>query len=247
MLKAVPHNKLRAAEAPLVVALVEDDRMLREEVVEHLTAHEFVVHAVSSAAGFDDLASRVALDLFVIDWNLPGESGLSLSRRLREAMPGAGIVLMTARVALHDRLTGYRQGGADVYLTKPVAPDELVAVLLSLGRRVKPADSGQAWSLDLRDRTLQGPQPQQKIRLTGREKTLLLALVQAKDNTLESGALCDLYGSDDSDDLMSKRTLEELVARLRKKLKAVQEPTAEAAIKSVWGVGYQLCLRINLT
>ena len=247
MLKAVPHNKLRAAEAPLVVALVEDDRLLREEVVEHLTAHEFVVHAVSSAAGFDDLASRVALDLFVIDWNLPGESGLSLSRRLREAMPGAGIVLMTARVALHDRLTGYRQGGADVYLTKPVAPDEVVAVLLSLGRRVKPADSGQAWSLDLRDRTLQGPQPQQKIRLTGREKTLLLALVQAKDNTLESGALCDLYGSDDSDDLMSKRTLEELVARLRKKLKAVQEPTAEAAIKSVWGVGYQLCLRINLT
>jgi DNA-binding response OmpR family regulator len=247
VLKAVPHNKLRAAEAPLVVALVEDDRLLREEVVEHLTAHQFVVHAVSSAAGFDDLASRVALDLFVIDWNLPGESGLSLSRRLREAMPGAGIVLMTARVALHDRLTGYRQGGADVYLTKPVAPDELVAVLLSLGRRVKPADSGQAWSLDLRDRTLQGPQPQQKIRLTGREKTLLLALVQAKDNTLESGALCDLYGSDDSDDLMSKRTLEELVARLRKKLKAVQEPTAEAAIKSVWGVGYQLCLRINLT
>ena len=247
MLKAVPHNKLRAAEAPLVVALVEDDRLLREEVVEHLTAHEFVVHAVSSAAGFDDLASRVALDLFVIDWNLPGESGLSLSRRLREAMPGAGIVLMTARVALHDRLTGYRQGGADVYLTKPVAPDEVVAVLVSLGRRVKPADSGQAWSLDLRDRTLQGPQPQQKIRLTGREKTLLLALVQAKDNTLESGALCDLYGSDDSDDLMSKRTLEELVARLRKKLKAVQEPTAEAAIKSVWGVGYQLCLRIVLT
>jgi DNA-binding response OmpR family regulator len=116
-----------------------------------------------------------------------------------------------------------------------------------LGRRVKPAESGQAWSLDLRDRTLQGPQPQQKIRLTGREKILLLALVQAKDNTLESGALCDLYGSDDSDDLMSKRTLEELVARLRKKLKAVQEPTAEAAIKSVWGVGYQLCLRIILS
>lgn len=246
MLKAVPHNKLRAAEAPLVVALVEDDRLLREEVVEHLTAHEFVVHAVSSAAGFDDLASRVALDLFVIDWNLPGESGLSLSRRLREAMPGAGIVLMTARVALHDRLTGYRQGGADVYLTKPAAPDELVAVLLSLGRRVKPASSEPGWALNLRDRTLQGPQPQQKIRLTGREKTLLVALVQAKDNTMESGALCDLYVADDSDDLMSKHTLEELVARLRKKFRAVQEADTEPAIKSVWGVGYQLCLRTRL-
>jgi DNA-binding response OmpR family regulator len=234
------------AEAPLVVALVEDDRLLREEITEHLTAHDFAVHAVSSAAAYDDLAARIALDLFVIDWNLPGESGLNLSRRLREAIPGAGIVLMTARVALHDRLTGYRQGGADVYLTKPVAPDELVAVLLSLGRRVKPAISGPGWALNLRDRTLQGPQPQQKIRLTGREKTLLAALVQAKDNTMESGALCDLYVADDSDDLMSKHTLEELVARLRKKFRAVQEADTEPAIKSVWGVGYQLCLRTRL-
>ena len=234
------------AEAPLVVALVEDDRLLREEITEHLTAHDFVVHAVSSAAAYDDLAARIALDLFVIDWNLPGESGLNLSRRLREAIPGAGIVLMTARVALHDRLTGYRQGGADVYLTKPAAPDELVAVLLSLGRRVKPASSEPGWALNLRDRTLQGPQPQQKIRLTGREKTLLVALVQAKDNTMESGALCDLYVADDSDDLMSKHTLEELVARLRKKFRAVQEADAEPAIKSVWGVGYQLCLHARL-
>ena len=234
------------AEAPRVVALVEDDRLLREEITEHLTAHDFAVHAVSSAAAYDDLAARIALDLFVIDWNLPGESGLNLSRRLREAIPGAGIVLMTARVALHDRLTGYRQGGADVYLTKPVAPDELVAVLLSLGRRVKPASSEPGWALNLRDRTLQGPQPQQKIRLTGREKTLLVALVQAKDNTMESGALCDLYVADDSDDLMSKHTLEELVARLRKKFRAVQEADAEPAIKSVWGVGYQLCLHTRL-
>ena len=69
MLKAMPGNTGRAVEAPLVVALVEDDRMLREEVVEHLQAHDFVVHAVSSVAAFDDLAARVALDLFVLDWN----------------------------------------------------------------------------------------------------------------------------------------------------------------------------------
>ena len=71
----MPGDTGRAAQAPLVVALVEDDQMLREEIVEHLAAHDFVVHAVSSAAAFDDLAARVALDLFVLDWNLPGESG----------------------------------------------------------------------------------------------------------------------------------------------------------------------------
>jgi DNA-binding response OmpR family regulator len=101
-------------------------------------------------------------------------------------------------------------------------------------------------ALNLRDRTLTGPQPGQKLRLTHREKSLLVALIQAKNNTLSSGVLCDLYGSDDSDDLMSKHALEELVARLRKKFKAVQLEGDEAAIKSVWGVGYELCLPIHL-
>jgi DNA-binding response OmpR family regulator len=153
---------------------------------------------------------------------------------------------MTARVALQDRISGYQDGGADMYLTKPIAPDELVLVLLSLGRRIKQMVAMDEWSMNLRDRTLTGPQPGQKIRLTHREKSLLVALIQAKDNTLSSGVLCDLYGSDDTDDLMSKHALEELVARLRKKFKAVQLASEEAAIKSVWGVGYELCLPIHL-
>lgn len=231
---------------PLVVALVEDDRLLREEIVVHLQANGFVVHAVNSASALDDLATREAIDLYIIDLNLPGESGLSLCRRLRQSLPAAGIVIMTARVALHDRISGYKHGGADIYLTKPIAPDELVLVLYSLGRRVKKTNTGAEWSLSLRDRTLIGPEPLQKLRLTHREKALLVALTQAKDNTLESGVLCDLYADDDSDDMMSKHALEELVARLRKKFKAVQSEGDEVAIKSVWGVGYQLCVPINL-
>ena len=74
-----------------------------------------------------------------------------------------------------------------------------------------------------------------------------MALIQAKDNTLSSGVLCDLYGNDNTDDLMSKHALEELVARLRKKFKGVQSESEEAAIKAVWGVGYELCLAIHLT
>ena len=89
--------------ASLVVALVEDDRLLREETAKHLIAHDFVVHAVNSVSAFDDLAARVAIDLFVLDWNLPGESGLSLSRRLRETLPDAGIVLMTAHALIYSR------------------------------------------------------------------------------------------------------------------------------------------------
>ena len=219
--------------------------MLREEIEVHLRSHGFDVHAVNSASGLDDLNARIASDLYLIDLNLPGENGLSLCRRVRQSRPDAGIVIMTARVALNDRIAGYKQGGADVYMTKPVAPDELVLVLMSLGRRLKQTQTAQEWSLSLRDRTLLGPDQDKKLRLTSKEKTILLALVQAKDNTLESPVLCDLFADENEDASMSKHALEELIARLRKKLKSAQTDGDEPAIKSVWGVGYQLCVRIK--
>lgn len=234
-----------SAARPLSVALVEDDRLLREEVELHLKSCGFIVHTANSAAGLDDLMAHLFIDLYVIDWNLPGESGLSLCRRLRQVLPAAGIVIMTARIALHDRLSGYGEGGADIYLTKPVAPDELVMVLKSLGRRLHSNTGGQEWVMNLRERTLSGPQPEQKLRLTHREKALLVALVQAQDNTLDSTVLCDLMDNGYAEEALSKHALEEVVARLRKKFRAVQLPDAEPAIKSVWGVGYQLCVPIT--
>ena len=237
--------ELQESVQRLSVAVVEDDALLRQEIEIHLRAHGMVVHAANSAAGLDDLTAREAIDVFLIDLNLPGEGGLSLCKRLRESLPLAGIVICTGRTSLVDRIAGYRQGGADFYLTKPVSPDELVLVIESLGRRLKKSSSTDSWSLSLRDRTLQGPLPEQKLQITGREKTLLVALMQAKDNTLDSGVLCDLFGNEGSDHAISKHSLEELVARLRKKFKAVQGDGAQPAIKSVWGVGYQLGLRVN--
>ena len=119
-------------------------------------------------------------------------------------------------------------------------------VLQSLGRRLQAHNTDQDWVMNLRDRTLTGPQSEQKLRLTHREKALLVALIQAKDNLLDSNVLCDLIDQGQTDDgSMTKHALEEVVARLRKKFKAVQPLHAEPAIKSVWGVGYQLCVSIT--
>jgi DNA-binding response OmpR family regulator len=194
----------------------------------------------------DDLVTLRPIDIYIIDLNLHGESGISLCKRLRERTPNVGIVIMTARVALHDRLTGYSHGGADFYLTKPVSPEELTMVLQNLGKRVKKLNNANDWLLSLRDRTLQCPDQSEKIRLTNREKILLVALSQANDFTLESGVLCDLFSDEDSDEGMSKHALEELIARFRKKIKVIDTSSTEAAIKSVWGVGYQLCIPISL-
>ncbi len=228
------------------VVLVEDDLHLRKEIAEHLKGNGFVVFDVSSASALDDLVTPDLIDLYVLDLNLPGESGLSLSKRIRSTHPFVGIVIITARLGLNDKLASYSHGGADFYLNKPFSPEELVLILQNLGRRVKKIDVEGGWSLSLRDRILLSPDLSHKLRLTGREKTLLVALSQAKDNTLESGYISDLFTNPDVDDFMSKHALEELIARLRRKLKTAQTADAEPAIKSVWGVGYQLCIHINV-
>ena len=74
----------------------------------------------------------------------------------------------------------------------------------------------------------------------------MVALSQANDFTLESGAICDLFSAENVDEGMSKHALEELIARFRKKIKSVHSEYPESAIKSVWGVGYQLCIPIHL-
>ncbi len=191
--------------------------------------------------------ARMVIDLYLIDLNLPGENGLSLCRRIRLAMPETGIVIMTARVAVNDRIAGYKEGGADIYLSKPVVPDELVLVLRSLGRRIRQTPAINEWTLSLRDRILLGPDQTKKLRLTSKEKMILLALIQAKDHIVEWDAMFDLFAKFDADEWMSKRALKELVSRLRKKFKSIQLEDEEPAIKSVWGTGYQLCVKVNFS
>lgn len=240
-----------ASQAPrgkaLSVAVVEDDPLLRQEVELHLLREGFIVQSVNSASALDDWIVRQSFDLFVVDLNLPGENGLSLCKRLRQSMPQAGIVIMTARIGIENKIAGYEDGGADFYLTKPVSPRELVMVLQGLGRRIQHESSQSAWLLSLRERTLTSPDGHRKIRITAKEKAILLALAQAKDRTLPSGDLCDLCIDAATDAVMSKHALEELIKRLRKKFADPAHPQAESIIKSVWGVGYQLCISVTLS
>ena len=228
------------------VVLVEDDHFLRNEITSYLSANNFTVHAVADAQSLLDWAAPEPIDMYVIDLNLPGEGGLSLSKRIRANFPLMGIVIITAKLGLNDKLASYSHGGADFYLNKPISPDELVMVLQNLGRRIRGVGVKVEWTLSLQDRTLIGPDPQQSLHLTNREKILILALIQAKDFSLESGHLCDLFTSSDSDDFMSKHALEEFIARLKRKFKILPQCNDKPLIKSIWGFGYQLCLNIQI-
>lgn len=124
-----------------VIALVEDDPHLREELAYQLRHHGFMVTALDSASG---LYRQLAVQRFaavVLDIGLEGENGLDICRHLRAHDVKMGIAFVTARAQRGDRIIGL-QAGADAYLTKPVDLEELVLLLQRLTSRnttVQPA------------------------------------------------------------------------------------------------------------
>lgn len=115
------------------IALVEDDALLRKEIFHHLKETGFQVFELSNGQALDDLLMTEKIDIFILDLMLPGENGLSIAKRMRSQFAQAGIVIITARGSVADRALGY-DSGADIYLNKPVSPDELTICLQSLIR-----------------------------------------------------------------------------------------------------------------
>lgn len=123
-------------DTPLEIVLVEDHDQLRRVTAAVLRARGHRVVALASAEEVDDSITLSKPDIFILDLNLPGEDGLSLSRRIRAAQPRVGIIMTTVRREVERRLVGY-ESGADAYLAKPTDVEELSAAVEALGRRVR--------------------------------------------------------------------------------------------------------------
>ena len=225
----------------LNIMVVEDHDALRDVTVEALAQRGHNVRGVDSAESLADEPGLFPIDLLVIDLNLPGEDGLSLAARIRAAQPDIGIIMVTARNQVRDRLAGY-EGGADIYLTKPTSSEELIAAVRALTRRIRPEEPliSATLTLSLTTLTLHGTQA--KVSLSSHEAGLLAAFVRAKEQQLETWQLIELTDKLVSEN--SKKALEVQIVRLRKKLQ--QAGAAEPTIKAIRGQGYRLCLKITL-
>ena len=126
--------------AKLNIVVVEDNDDLRDLTCQVLTNEGHRAMGLSCAEELEDMAGGEPADIFLIDINLPGESGISLSKRIRQAQPFVGIIIISARTDLDDKVIGY-DSGADVYLPKPVAMEELLAAVSAVQRRI---DQSQA-------------------------------------------------------------------------------------------------------
>ena len=226
----------------LNIVVVEDHDMLDHDTASLLRGHGHTVLGFSCAEDVDEKIGSVVVDLFVIDTDLPGEDGISLTKRIRETSPRMGIVLLTARSQIEDKVTGY-DSGADLYLTKPISPTELLAAISALARRMDaetPINQASEFRIDSRQRVLSGPNGD--LSISSDEFAILSALARAAGNRLETWQILEAIGQELS--RSSKASLEVRMVRLRKKFALIGSSTA--CIKSIRLSGYQLCIKLKI-
>jgi DNA-binding response OmpR family regulator len=228
-------------DSPLNIIVIEDHDDLRLTTVESLLRQGHCVVGVACAEALDDELGSFPADVLLLDLNLPGEDGISLSKRLRAAFPALGIIMITARDQASDITNGYGSG-ADIYLTKPTSLEQISAALNSLSRRLRSSPSIEP-GFKIDSVTLQLVGPKATVDLSEQEYLLLAALAKAKDHRLDTWQLLESTGRAPSD--ASKSSLEVQLVRVRKKLELAGANSP--SIKSIRGSGYQLCISVIVT
>ncbi|SEB85244.1 two-component system, OmpR family, response regulator MprA [Nocardioides exalbidus] len=221
------------------VLVVDDDRAVRDSLRRSLEFNGYeVVLAADGAEGLVAVGSHHP-DVVVIDVMMPRLDGIETTRALRAAGNDVPILVLTARDAVGDRVEGL-DAGADDYLTKPFALEELLARLRALLRRVVPDPEADGEVLSFADLTMdvgsrdvsRGNRP---IELTRTEFTLLEMFLRRPRRVLDrSFILEEVWGYDFP---TSANSLEVYVGYLRRKTEAEGEPRL---IQTVRGVGYVL-------
>ena len=223
----------------LKIALVEDNDDFRDLLKRDISKAGYTVHTAESAEELDDLVTHTHIDLLILDLNLPGEDGLSISKRYKRSKPDLYIIMLTARGRELDRINGY-DSGADVYLTKPISSVELMAAIGSVSRRLLKQYDTQNVILNPRMMTLSAVKT---VELSRQEIVILKALNESPNGNLPYFRLLELCGEAEMHE-QSKAALEVRVVRLRKKLS--DAGIEGKGIRAIRGEGYQLLSRIKI-
>jgi two-component system response regulator MprA len=212
------------------VLIVEDDAPVRRMLERSLGAEGFEVRSAADGGAALALVEDSAPDLVVLDVAMPGLSGLEVCRRLREKGLTGGVLMLTARDAVEDRVRGL-DAGADDYVVKPFAIAEVVARLHALTRRGRDRSERLSFAGITLDTTTNTVEREGKeIELTAREAELLELLLRDPRTVLSRATAIERIWQGAA----VENVVDRYVARLRRKL---GEPLL---IRTVWGVGFIL-------
>ena len=224
------------SEAPSSLLLVDDDHGVRAGLHRVLSYEGFQVRlAASGTEALEHLRER-QVDLLLLDVRIPDPDGLEVCRRLRHAGDRTPVLMLTAADTVDDRVAGL-EAGADDYLVKPFAVEELLARIRALLRR-RPGWEAQVLrvgDLTLNRTTFEVWRGQRPVELTRREFELLEAFMRHPNQVLSRQRLLSLVWSYDFP--TATNVAEVYVSYLRRKLEV---PGERRLLHNVRGVGYVL-------
>jgi DNA-binding response OmpR family regulator len=224
------------------VLVIEDEDNIRDLIIIHLKREGFQVDAVASAEeAFSILekSDRPGYSVFIVDWMLPGQSGIELIKWTRERWPGRelSLLMLTARAETKDIIEGL-EAGADDFVTKPFDMAVLIARVRAAIRRQATRDTSKGEALKFGDLQIHPELFEcecagQVIQLTPSEYKLLVSLVSSSGRVLTRDSLIsNIQGNDVN---VTGRTVDTHVFTLRKKL-----GDCASFIETVRGIGYRI-------
>ena len=220
------------------VLLVEDDRKLSAAVCRLLEKERIQADPVYDGNDGLDWALGSEYDAIILDVMLPGKDGFTVLREIRKAKVATPVLMLTARSALEDRLTGL-DSGADYYLPKPFESAELISCLRAITRRGSSAPMMSLGfgdiSLEQKDGKLRNTENGQDIKLGAKEYQLMEIFLRNPNQILTRETLQEKVWGLDSD--AEYNNLEVYVSFLRKKLGFIG---SRVKIRATRGVGYAL-------
>ncbi|MGG6311672.1 response regulator transcription factor [Paenibacillus macerans] len=228
------------------IAVVDDDRQISAIVEAYLQKEGYRTIPLASAEEAWDLWKSDPPDMWILDIMLPGMNGFELCRRIRQEAE-VPIIMISARDEEVDKILGLELGGDD-YMTKPFSPRELVARVNRLFQRsssiwqrqeaMSPVSSLRQAQLEFGPLRLALEERrvfwrEAEIEMTLKEFQLLATLVEQPNRAFTRNELLSLVWG--ADYFGSDRAIDDLVKRLRRKMK-------ELPVETVWGYGYRLRL-----
>lgn len=217
--------------------LVEDEHALQLSIRDHLKGEGYECEVSGTFMEAEEKIALYLYDCLLIDINLPDGTGLDLVKLSKKRNAGAGIIIISARDKVEDRIRGLEYG-ADDYIVKPFHLSELNARIFSLLRRThfqgeSLIRSGEL-SVDPMERTIRLKEIQ--LDLTRKEYDLLLYFISNKDRVLTKEAICEYLWGDYADNAGSLDFVYTHIKNLRKK---INDAGGKNVITSVYGVGYK--------
>ena len=228
------------AQAIANLLIIEDEPITRSQLAAHFEKEGYNVEVKEDAENVPQLVSSKEIDICLVDINLPGKDGLTLTRELR-AGSDVGIILVTGKDEQVDRIVGL-ESGADDYVTKPFDPRELLSRVKNLLWRIraqeKQKEQGfkrtfEGWTLDLNKRELTTPNGDPQSLSSG-EFHLLLALIENAGHVMTRDQLMNRIRNREwyPDD----RYIDVLVGQVRRKFR--QHTPGTTFISTIHGTGY---------